>query len=143
MLLLLGKVFMANFFPQSLIPHSHRDRNTVMRQIDQVRVSVATDIFQTFVLDLGSTKVDGNPVRTTVSLSHTGYMLGLNMTEECAVAKCPPHELVSSLAALCEIQDPNHYSLLYTALSNPNLESILSTFHQQGVAVTGLRFGMP
>jgi uncharacterized protein (DUF1015 family) len=64
------------------------------------------------------------------------------MTKECAEAKCPPYELVALIADACEIKDVNHYSLLYTALSSASLESIFSTFTQQGICIKGLVFGM-
>ena len=114
-----------------------------MRQIDEVRVSVATNISQTFTLNLAGTELHGSPVRGQVSLSYTGNLLNLLMTEECAAAKCPPYELVSLIADACGIKDPNHYSLLYTALSSSNMESISSTFTQQGICIKGLVFGMP
>jgi hypothetical protein len=136
-------VISANSLLQSLIPHSHHDRTTIVRQIDEVRVSVATDISQAFMLNLAGTKVHGSPVRGQISLSHTGNLLNLFMTEECAAAECPPYELVSLIADVCDIKDPNHYSLLYTALSSSSIESTFSTFTQQGIHIKGLVFGMP
>jgi hypothetical protein len=136
-------VISANSLLQSLIPHSHQNRTTIVRQIDEVRVSVATDISQTCMLNLAGTEIHGSPVRGQVSLSYTGNLLNLLMTEECAAAKCPPYELVSLIADVCEIKDSNHYSLLYTALSSSSMESIFSTFTQQGIYIKGLVFGMP
>ena len=133
----------ANSLLQSLIPHSHHKRTTIVHQIEEVRVSVATDISQTFMLDLAGTEIHGSPVRGQVSLSYTGSLLNLLMTEECAAAKRPPYELVSLIADACEIKDPNHHSLLYTALSSSSMENISSTFTQQGVYIKGLVFGMP
>lgn len=115
-----------------------------MRQIDEVRVSVATGISQTFMLNRAGTEIHGSPVDGQVSLSYTGNLLNVLMTEECAAAKCPPHKLVSLIADACEIKDPNHFSLLYTALSSSSMESIFSAFTQQGIYIKeGLVFGMP
>ena len=111
--------------------------------MDEVRVSVATNISRTFTLNVAGAEIRGSPVCGQVSLSHTGDLLNLLMTEDCAAAKCPPHELVNLIADACGIEDPNHYSLLYTALSSPNMESISSTFTQQGIYVKGLVFGTP
>lgn len=133
----------ANSLLQSLISHSHPNRATIVRQIDEVRVSVAADISRTFTLDLAGTNIYGSHVRGQVSLSYTGNSLNLLMTEECAAAKCPPCELVSLIADACEIKGPNHYSLLYIALSSSSMESISSTFTQQGICIKGLVFGMP
>jgi len=113
-----------------------------MRQIEEVRVSVATVISQTYLLNASGTEIHGTPVRGQVSLSDTGNMLNIMMTEECAEAECPPHELVALIADTCDVTDTNHYALLFTALSNARLESIFSTFTQQGIAVKGLLFGM-
>ncbi|PMD47662.1 hypothetical protein L207DRAFT_415975, partial [Hyaloscypha variabilis F] len=126
-------------FIKALIPHSCHDRTTVARQVDEVRVSVATQISQTFLLKLTSTNICGSPVRGQVSLSSSGGYLNLFMTEECANAECPPHELVRLVAEACNITDPNHFSLLYTALSNSRLESISAAFTQQGINVKGLK----
>ena len=129
----------ANSRLKSLIPYSHHDGATIARQVDEVRVSVATHISQTFLLKLASTEIYGNPVRGQVSLSSAGGCLNLFMTEDCAAAECPPYELVRIVADACDIKDPNHYSLLYIALSN---SSIAATFTQQGISVKGLVFGM-
>ena len=91
---------------------------------------------------MAGTEIHGNPVHGQVSLSYTGNFLDLQMTEECAAAKCPPYELVSLIADACGIRDPNHYSLLLTALSTSSMESISSTFTHQGICVKGLVFGM-
>jgi hypothetical protein len=114
-----------------------------MRQLDDVRVSIATDITQTFLLNLRGIEIHSNPVRGQVSLSYTGNVLNLLMTKECAAAKCPPYELVALIAEACEIKDANYYSLLYTALGSSSTESIFSTFAQQGIYIKGLAFGMP
>lgn len=115
----------------------------MVRRIDEVRVGVATEITQTLMLNLAGTEIHGNPVRGQVSLSNTGDLLDLLMTEECAAAECPPYELVRLVADACEIKDPNHYSLLYTALSSSSMESISSAFTQQGICIKGLVSGMP
>ena len=111
--------------------------------MEEVRVSVATNISRTFTLNVAGAEIRGSPVRGLVSLSHTVDLLNLLMTEECAAAKCPPYELVSLIADACGIEDPNHYSLLYTALSSPSMERISSTFTQQGIYTKGLVFGTP
>jgi hypothetical protein len=113
-----------------------------MRQIDEMRVSVATDISQIFTLSLNGTQIHGSPIRGQVSLSKTGNLLNLLLTEECAAAKCPPNKLVSLIADICEIKDQNHFSLLYTALSSSSMESIFSAFIQQGIYIKGLVLGM-
>jgi hypothetical protein len=115
---------------------------SIVRQIEEVRVSVATDISQTFMLDIAGTEIIGGDVRCQVSLSYTENFLHLFMTEECAAAKCLPYELATLLADVCEIKDSKNFSLLYTALSNPSLESIYSTFKEQGIYIKGLVFGM-
>jgi hypothetical protein len=69
-------------------------------------------------------------------------MFRLSMTEECATAECPPYELVSLIADACGINEPKHFSLLYTALSNSSTKSISSAFIQQGIHVKGVVFGM-
>ena len=132
----------ANSRSKRLIPHSHHDRATVARQVDEVRVSVATNISKTFLLKLAGTEIYGSPVRGQVSLSDAGGCLNLFMTEDCAAAECPPYELVRIVADACNIKDPNHYSLLYTALSNSSMENIAATFTQQGINVKGLVFSM-
>lgn len=133
--LLIKIVSSANSISQSLISHTHHNRTTTVHQLDEVRVSVATYISQTFTLNLAGTEIHGSPVRGQVSLSSTGNQLNLLLTEKCAAAKCPPYELVSLIASALGINGPNHYSLLY--------ESISSAFTQQGIYVKGLVFGMP
>jgi hypothetical protein len=113
-----------------------------MRQIKDVRVSVASEISQTFTFNNAGTRFQGSPVRGQVSLSHTGNLLNLLMTEECATANCPPYELAALIADICEIKNPNHYSLLYTVLSNSSMENIASAFAQQGIYLKGIVFGM-
>lgn len=114
-----------------------------MRQIDEVRVSVAADIFQTFTLNVGSDEIHGNPVPCQIASSYTGNLLNIFVTEECASAEFPSYDLVSLIADLCGIKDPNHCSLLYTALSSSSMRSIYSTFIQQGLHVKEIVFGMP
>ena len=126
----------------SLIPQSIPERMTIARQIEQVRVNVATEISKTFLLNLDGTEVHGNPVRGQVSLSYAESLLNILMIEECAEAKCPPHELVTLIAEACKITDMKHFSLLYTVLSNSNMESIISAFTQQGMHVKGLVLGI-
>lgn len=115
---------------------------TVARQIQEVRISVATHISQIFQLKLDGGEIYGDPVRGQVALSKAGDYFNLFMTEDCATAECPPYELVRILADACEIKDPNHYSLLCTVLSNSSVESIAATFTQQGIDVKGIVFGM-
>jgi hypothetical protein len=113
-----------------------------VRQIGEVRVSVATKISQTFSLKLSGTEIHGSPVPGQVSLSHTGNLLSLLMTAECAAAECPPYELVALIADACEIKDANHYSLLFTVLNSSSMKMISSTFTQQGIYIKGFVFGM-
>jgi hypothetical protein len=127
---------------QSLIPHSHYHRATLTRQIQEVRISVATNVSQIFQLKLDSGIIYGDPVRGQVALSKSGDHFHLFMTEDCANAECAPYDLVRILADACEIKDPNHYSLLCTALSNSSVESIAAAFTQQGIDVKGIAFGM-
>jgi hypothetical protein len=110
----------------------------IARQIEKMRASIATDISQTFILNIAGTEILGSDVRGQVSLSYTENFLNLLMTEECAAAKCPPYELVTLIANICGIEDPKHFSLLYLTLSNSNMESINSTFKQQGIYIKGL-----
>jgi hypothetical protein len=116
---------------------------TIVRQIEEVRVSVATNISQNFMLNIAGTEILGGDVRGQVSISYTENFLNLLMTEECVVAKCPPYELATLIADACGIKDPKHFSLLYTTLSNSSLESINTSFKEQGIYIKGLVFGMP
>lgn len=111
--------------------------------MDELRVSVATEISQTFSFNLSGKEIHGSPVPGQVSLSYTGNLLNILMTAECVAADCPPYELVALIAHVCEIKDANHYSLPYTALSSSSIEMISSTFTQQGIYIKGLVFGMP
>lgn len=138
-----SQVLSANSLLRSLVSDSHHNRTTIVRQLDEVRVSVAADIFQIYTLNLAGTEIHGSPVRGQVSLSYTVDSLNLLMTEDCTAAECPPYELVSLMADACGIEGPNHYSLLYAALSNSSMESISSTFTQQGIYVKGLVLGIP
>ena len=130
----------ANIIFNSLIPHSHDKKMVLKRQIDQLRVSVVPHLSQVFELRKDRTNVQGKPLKGQVSLDSKGSLLNLIMTEECAAAALPPYELVTLLADECQIQDPNDRSLLYTALISSNMESIYSTFSQQGIHVDGLVF---
>ena len=125
----------------SLIPQSHHNKTAITRQIDHFRVSVAPHISQIFTLRNGRINVRGNPVKGQISLDTAGSLFHLFMTEECAAAALPPYELVTLLADECKIEDPNHRSLLYTALISSDMESIHSTFSQQGIHINGLEFG--
>ncbi|KAF1996938.1 hypothetical protein P154DRAFT_607356 [Amniculicola lignicola CBS 123094] len=128
-------------FIKALVPHSDHNMMTIIRQIDEVRVSIAVEILQTFMFNPAGTEIQGNPVRGQVCLSDTGHLLNILMTEECAAAQCPPYELVSLIADTFAIKDPNLFSLLFTALSGSSMESIYSTFTQQGISIKGLVFG--
>ncbi|KAI3318140.1 hypothetical protein HD806DRAFT_549483 [Xylariaceae sp. AK1471] len=114
---------------------------TIERQIDGIRVNVATEVAQTFTLNLFGAEIHGSPIRGQVSLCNTGRLLSLVMTEECAAAKTPPYELVKLMADFCGIKDSSHFSLLYMALGDLSLESISSTFAQHGLHPKGLVFG--
>lgn len=124
------------------MPSSHTDKARTMRQIDDIRVSVATKISQKFTLSLNGNEIVGKPVIGEVALSDTGNGLHLLMSEECAVANCPPYALVSLIADLCEIRDAADISLLHVVMSNRNLKSIYSTFRQQGIFIQDMIFGM-
>ncbi|PQE10655.1 heterokaryon incompatibility protein [Rutstroemia sp. NJR-2017a BBW] len=112
----------------------------IVRQIEEVRVGVATDISQTFVLNVAGAEILGDDVRGQVSLSYSENFLNLLMTEECAAAAHPPYELATLLADACRIEDPKHFSLLYIVLSNSSLESINKNFKEQGIYINGLVF---
>jgi hypothetical protein len=116
---------------------------TIVRQIEEVQVSVVTNISQTFMLNIAGTEILSGDVRGQVSLSYTENFLNLLITEECAAAKCPPYELATLIADACGIKDPKYFLLLYIALSNSSLESINTTFKEQGIYIKGLVFGMP
>jgi hypothetical protein len=126
---------------QSLIPHAGPDTTAIVRQVGGIRVETATDIEQTFVLNHRGTKIYGKPVPGEVAISCAGH-LPLTITEEFAAAKTLPYEFARLLAGVCHITDPNHLSLLYMALSDLGMESIASTFTEQGISVTELVPGM-
>ncbi|KAH8698045.1 hypothetical protein GQ44DRAFT_733432 [Phaeosphaeriaceae sp. PMI808] len=125
-------------FIKALIPYSHADEATLKRQINEVRVYIATDISQTLTMNLAGSEIHGAPIPSQVTLTTTDDKLTLSMTEECATAECPPHELVSLSADTFGIKDSTHYSLLFTALSNSSMKSISSAFSKQGIQVEGL-----
>jgi hypothetical protein len=126
---------------RSLIPHSHHDRRTIVGQLDGLRVSVTTEVSQTFSLNLKGTIIQGRSVSGQVSLSRNHNLFHLVMIQECAKAKTPPYDLLSLIADACAIQNPVHYSLLYTLLGNSNLEEIYSVFSHRGLHVEGIDFG--
>jgi hypothetical protein len=90
-------------------------------------------------MDLAGKEIQGNPVPGQVTVRSTEFTL--YMTEKCATAECPSHELVSLLAEMCSIKDQKHFSLLYTVLSKVSLQSINTAFLQQGIRVDGLSLG--
>ena len=92
-------------------------------------------------MKLPGKEIHGNSIPGQVTISSTDNTFTLTMTEECATAECPSHELVSLLAETCSIKDQKHFSLLYTALSNLSMKSINSAFLQQGIRVEGLSLG--
>jgi hypothetical protein len=93
------------------------------------------------MLERDETQVRGNPVDGQVSLSKTDDSLSFYMTEECIKATCPPYEFAALLAETCGIKDPSHYTLLYTVLTNPDLNTISSIFVQRGIYVKILGSG--
>jgi hypothetical protein len=126
----------------SLIPQDLPNRKTVLRQVDEMRVNITTRINKTFILDLSDRRVEGSPVK-----AHAAFISGpppsLVVSEECAAAKTPSYEVVRLLADTFQITDPKSFPLLYTALSdmNASLQSIRSSFTQQGVYVQGPELG--
>jgi hypothetical protein len=112
-----------------------------MHQIENVRGIVAPLISQNHVIHTNGTTIEGNHVVGQSSVSFTGSSLNLFLTEETAAAENPPYELSILLADLLGIQDSNHRSLLYTVLISSNLETIYSTFSQQGIETDKLIFG--
>jgi hypothetical protein len=128
---------------QSLIPQSHPNRITIVYQIEEVQVSITTDILQTFILNIAGTEILGGNIRSQVSLSYTENFFNFLITEEYTAAKCPPCELATLIADTCGIKDPKHFAFLYIALSNSSLESINTTFKEQGIYIKGLVFGIP
>ncbi|GAB1312753.1 hypothetical protein MFIFM68171_02963 [Madurella fahalii] len=129
-------------FIRALIPDSHPDKIAIARQIDQMRVSVATEITLTFVLNLPAEDIHGHPVRVQLTLTNTGRSHNVFKTQDCATADSPPYELVTRIADLCGIKDLKHFPLLYTALSDSSLQRIFSTLTQQGIRLEGIVFGM-
>jgi hypothetical protein len=113
----------------------------IMQRIDNIRGTVAPCISQTYLLSGHDDAVEGNAVDGQTSVSVTGSSLNLFLTEEMAAAESPPYELSILLADELGIQDSNHRSLLNTVLISSNLESIHSTFMQQGIDVEGVIFG--
>jgi hypothetical protein len=92
-------------------------------------------------MDLAGKEIQGNPIPGQVTVRSTENTFTLYMTEKCATAECPSHELVNLLAEMCSIKDQKHFSLLYTVLSKVSLRSINSAFLQQGIRVDGLSLG--
>jgi hypothetical protein len=86
-------------------------------------------------------EIEGKPISGQVTKSFTDNTFTLFMTENCATAEYPSHELISLIAETCGIKDQKHFSLLFTALSNLGLKSINSAFLQQGIRVEGLSLG--
>jgi hypothetical protein len=107
-----------------------------------MRVHVATQISQIFVLEQQDAEIYGNPVRGQVACLQSDDCINLFLTEECATAECPPFDLVRLFADICAIQDPSHYSLLFVVLSNYSMESIAATFARQGLQAEGTTIGM-
>jgi hypothetical protein len=121
--------------------HRIENRATIMHRIENIHVSIAPFISQTYVMKRGDITAEGNSVDGRACLSITENSLNLFLTEETAAANSPPYELSVLLADQLDIKDVNHQNLLYTVLINSNLESIYSTFMQQGIEVDGLVFG--
>jgi hypothetical protein len=82
--------------------------------------------------------VKGSPTRGEVARSDAGNVLNLFITEEGASEETPPYELVNIIADACQLSDPNHRSLLHTALSSSNIRGLISTFQQQGLYIKGI-----
>jgi hypothetical protein len=110
--------------------------------VEEIRVKTATGIAQTFVLNHRGIEIHGRPVSGRGAVSCAGHLLTLTVTEELAAAKTAPYELARLLVEFFHIKDPNHFSLLYMALSDLSMETIVSTFAQHGIPVTGLVLGM-
>jgi len=98
---------------------------------------VATHISQQFSLRIADCTVKGSPTRGQVARSDAGNVLNLFITEEGASEETPPYELVNIIADACQLSDPNHRSLLHTALSSSNIRSLISAFQQQGLYIKG------
>ncbi|KAH7202459.1 hypothetical protein DER44DRAFT_669606 [Fusarium oxysporum] len=128
-------------FIKALVPHSHHDRRKILGQLDNIRVSITTEVSQTFSLNFKGTIIQGRSVAGQVSLSRSHNLFHLFMTEECAKAKTPPYDLLSLIADACSIRNPVHYSLLCTLLGNSDLEEIYSVFCHRGLYVPGIDFG--
>jgi hypothetical protein len=112
-----------------------------MQRIENGRGTVAPFISQTYSLYGHDITVEGNSVHGQTSVSVTENALNLFLTEEMASTENPPYELSVLLADEVGIQDRNHRSLLNTVLVSSNLQSIHSTFTQQGIVVDGMTFG--
>jgi hypothetical protein len=125
-----------------LITHAGSDTTAIVPQVEGIRVKTATGIAQTFVLNHRGTEIHGRPVGGEGAASCAGHLLTLTITEKLAAAKTAPYEFAKLLVGFFRIKDPNHFSLLYMALSDLSMESIVSTFAQHGIPVTGLVLGM-
>ena len=128
-------------YARSLIAPDSAEKEAILRQIDGIRVNVATKIAVNFTLNLLGKKVEGKPVHGEATLQTNGDQLTLFLSEECAAADTPSYELVKLMAETLQVPE-KYFSLLHMALSNMSVKSILSTFAQQRVAVKGLSLGI-
>lgn len=125
----------------SLIPDANPDRTTISRQLDEIRVNVATLVAQSFTLSLpGKGLIVGSEVPGDACLAKNGCLLTLSMTQDCIESKTPPYQLVKLMADYCSIKDSGHFSLLYMVLSDLSIENLSSLFCQHGLRVTGQTF---
>jgi hypothetical protein len=121
-----------------LIPKKHSKRTQILRQIDGMKVSVTTEVCQTYVLKADGTEIVGKPCKGQVASYGVGDSLHLFMTEAGITAQYAPVELVNVIAHHCEIKNLGNISLLYTVLNDSSLDRIKSAFEEQGFRVKGL-----
>ena len=116
----------------SLIAKDCANREFVLRQLDEIRVDVATAIEKIFTIDSGNGRtVEGNPVVSHAAILK-GTPLRLVVSQQCATTKTPPYELVKVLADALFVTNPRDFPLLHLALSDEGLGSIRSVFADNG-----------
>ncbi|KAF2474923.1 uncharacterized protein BDR25DRAFT_255455 [Lindgomyces ingoldianus] len=130
-------------FLKALVPQLHSDRAAINRQLNDLRVHVATQVSQVFVLEQEDTEIYGNPVRGQVAMLRNDNHIDFFLTEESINAEYPPFDLVRAIADICAFKDLSHYSLLFAVLSNYSMEGIAEAFAQQGLQVEGIIVANP
>ena len=107
-------------------------KDKIYAKLKKFQVSQATSIVKEYILTSGSFTATSRPDRGQVALVLKDDYIHIFLTEDGISSSCPPLELVSFFADMCNITDGSCRALLQTTLSVSSHKKLQEIYYREG-----------